>query len=145
MEEMFHLHEHEFYIRSPKYSVCTDQRALHTAVIYELKYPIQGVLNQSRSSLSQSSTHASNKMGYIWYIFHRHSIVRSTFMSKCYVMSSWRWRKYSLYGCAYSKKGSNVNYSGFFFSQTNCYCVINFPPVHEIERRRDVFFSTRVL
>lgn len=47
---MFHLHELEFYIRSPKYSV--DQRALHTTVIYELKYPIQGVLNQSRSSLS---------------------------------------------------------------------------------------------
>lgn len=45
---MFHLHELEFYIRSPKYSV----RALHTTVIYELKYPIQGVLNQSRSSLS---------------------------------------------------------------------------------------------
>lgn len=36
---MFHLHELEFYIRSPKYSV--DQRALHTTVIYELKYPIQ--------------------------------------------------------------------------------------------------------
>lgn len=51
----------------------------------------------------------------IYAIFHRHNIVRSTFMSKCYVMSSWRWRKYSLYGCAYSKKGSNVNYSGFFF------------------------------
>lgn len=47
---MFHLHELEFYIRSPKYSV--DQRALHITVIYELKYPIQGVLNQSRSSLS---------------------------------------------------------------------------------------------
>lgn len=66
MKKMFHLHELEFYIRSPKYSV--DQRALHTTVIYELKYPIQGVGRVSPSA------HASDKMGtqYVLYFIDIH-------------------------------------------------------------------------
>lgn len=70
---MFHLHELEFYIRSPKYSV--DQRALHTTVIYELKYPIQGVQVESllvRMRLINGYT--------VCAIFHRHT---SYFLHLC--------------------------------------------------------------
>lgn len=100
---MFHLHELEFYIRSPKYSV--DQRALHTTVIYELKYPIQGVGRVSPSA------HASDKWVHSMCYISSTYIVLSTFMYKIF---SWCWRKYTLFGCACSKKGSYVKYPGFF-------------------------------